>query len=66
MFKKSMEFVTIMKKLYWTCHPNITRFGYKRRMVEFALPGLCDFYDNHFYTRTTSIYQQSESFLLSL
>ena len=51
MFKKSTEFVTIMKKLYWTCHPNITRFGYKRRMVELALPGLCDYYDNHFYTR---------------
>ena len=48
-FQKSPEFLTIAKKLFWSCHPNTTRFGYKRRMLSLAFPGLCLYYDQHFY-----------------
>ena len=43
------EFTRIVLKLYWSCHPNITRFGYKRRRMEENFPDLCPFYDENFY-----------------
>ena len=49
-FPNSPEFVAIVKKLYWSCRDNKTRFGYKRRGIMKAFPGLCGFYDELFYS----------------
>ena len=46
MFKETPEFLTIAKKLFWSCHPNTTRFGYKRRVLSLAFPDLCKHYDH--------------------
>ena len=63
--QNSQEFVKIVKKLFWSCSPNITRyllgiqfekiqqyfdrFGYKRRRLEKTYPKLCPFYDEFFF-----------------
>ena len=49
-FQNSVEFAKIAKKLFWSCHENITRFGYKRGRMNLAYPGLCTYYDQYFYT----------------
>lgn len=51
-FKRSGDFVKIIKKLYWSCKENITRFGFKRRLLSEAFPELCTYYDQYFYTNT--------------
>ena len=40
----------IMKKLFWSCSPEVTRFGYKRRSILYFYPTLCQYYDEYFYT----------------
>ena len=42
----------IIKKLYWSCKENITRFGFKRRLLTTAFPELCTYYDQYFYQNT--------------
>jgi hypothetical protein len=49
LFANSEEFLTIVKKLFWSCNKNKTRFGYKRRGIMMAFPDLCGFYDEYFY-----------------
>ena len=51
-FFNSAEFLKITKKLFWSCHENITRFGYKRRRMDLAYPSLCSYYDLYFYTNS--------------
>ena len=51
-FYNSAEFFKITKKLFWSCHENITRFGYKRRRMDLAYPSLCSYYDQYFYTNS--------------
>ena len=51
-FQNSAEFAKIAKKLFWSCHENITRFGYKRGRMNLVYPGLCTFYDQYFYTNS--------------
>ena len=51
-FQNSVEFAKIAKKLFWSCHENITRFGYKRGRMNLAYPGLCAYYDQYFYTNS--------------
>ena len=48
-FIEKPEFTRIVLKLYWSCHPNVTRFGYKRRRMEENFPDLCPYYDQYFY-----------------
>ena len=38
-----------MKKLFWSCSPEVTRFGYKRRSILYFYPTLCHYYDEYFY-----------------
>ena len=63
--QNSQEFVKIVKKLFWSCSPNITRyllgikfdkiqqyferFSYKRGRLEKTYPKLCPFYDEFFF-----------------
>ena len=49
MFINTKEFLTIVKKLFWSCNENKTRFGYKRRGIIKAFTDLCGFYDDFFY-----------------
>ena len=51
-FQLSHDFVKIVKKLFWSCYPNTTRFGYRRWRMDLAYPQLCPFYDKYFYNNT--------------
>ena len=52
-FIDSPEFTRIVMKLYWSCYPNVTRFGYKRRRMDENFPDLCPYYEQYFYESTS-------------
>ena len=51
-FQSTHDFVKIVKKLFWSCYSNTTRFGYRRWRMDLAYPQLCPFYDKYFYNNT--------------
>ena len=51
-FPSTHEFVKVIKKLFWSCYPETTRFGYRRWRMDLAYPQLCSFYDKYFYNNT--------------
>ena len=51
-FKSSLDFLKVAKKLFWSCYPNTTRFGYRRWRMDLAYPNLCPFYDKYFFNNT--------------
>ena len=66
MFRNTAEFITIVKKLFWSCNTNKTRFGYKRRGIMQAFPALCTYYDKFFYNNEDlSVALQQEDQILS-
>ena len=50
LFIQSQHFLTVVKKLFWSCSKDKTRFGLKRNGLLDLYPGLCEFYDAFFYT----------------
>ena len=38
-----------MRRLYWTCQTNMTRFGPKRPLMDRHYPGLCTYFDEFVY-----------------
>ena len=62
-FIGSLEFTRIVMKLYWSCYPNTTRFGYKRRRLDESFPELCPYYDQYFYESTSLMGWMDEGIL---
>ena len=50
MFLRSPEMFILIKKLFWSCHPNPTRFGPKRRLLDIEYQRLCSVYDQFVYS----------------
>ena len=57
-FRTGKEFLKVIRKLFWSCQNETTRFGFKRRHLSIAYPKLCEFYDKYFYTNesVSSVY----------
>jgi len=49
LFMNSQHFLAVIKKLFWSCSKEKTRFGFKRRGLSTMYPELCGFYDDFFY-----------------
>ena len=50
-FLVSPDLLLLIRKLSWSCKPNITRFGPKRAILDLDYPKLCPFFDDFIYTK---------------